>query len=332
MWILLIFYVGQMSVSYWQRSCLTSTGERQWLGTIYTGNMKHCHWTKMFKLPHGICKLRAWSGASIKRIYVPAVVYVVQLWDGSHAPAHLLLPQPDRSIVPMWLYEVLDAAKCWAFLHSSRNIHCPSKGKEKERSWPSRQFDHIIAARKCVWLLFFVQIYPGILGTCGCDGPSHIFNKMIWHLYCRILPVLGVNWCIISKFRTPLCGYQGLGLPNFVVIAFVEKVHFLENNLGRLGSTGGMTWLSFRAFLLEIGPQGNILLQSWETLQRAYTMKTFGRSGTTFDLKSSLIRSTNLTQQGNATNPWWVSVGKKWVKDKLPESFGTLRKYRNVVH
>ena len=65
-------------------------------------------------------------------------------------------------------------------------------------------------------------------------------EEMMCGLYYRLLPLLGVNRNITTPWRMLPEMYQGLGLPNFLVLSLASKVFFLQCNWNFPGLTGDM--------------------------------------------------------------------------------------------
>ena len=82
-------------------------------------------------------------------------------------------------------------------------------------------------------------------------------KELMCGLYYRLLPHLGVNRCITTPCRMLPEMYQGLGLPNFLVLSLASKVSFLQCNWDFPGSTGDMLRFNYEAFLVEVGLYGN---------------------------------------------------------------------------
>ena len=63
------------------------------------------------------------------------------------------------------------------------------------------------------------------------------YLKKVWY---RALPLLGVRRNITLLWQTLPERFQGLGMPNFVVVAFVSKVFFLQCHWGFWAQVVGM--------------------------------------------------------------------------------------------
>ena len=81
-------------------------------------------------------------------------------------------------------------------------------------------------------------------------------------MYYRLLPHLGVNRNITTPWHMLPEMYQGLGLPNFLVLSLASKVAFLQCNWDFPGSTGDSLRFNYEAFLVEVGLYGNLF--SWD--------------------------------------------------------------------
>ena len=58
--------------------------------------------------------------------------------------------------------------------------------------------------------------------------------------------------------------FQGLGLPDPVVLALANKIFFLQCHSGFEGATAAMAMLTYETFLLEVGIYGDIFAQDYE--------------------------------------------------------------------
>ena len=83
--------------------------------------------------------------------------------------------------------------------------------------------------------------------------PPSKMEDLMQCLYFKILPLLGVNCYIVTK------GFQGLGLPNVVVLCFVANVSFMECHFGSDNTAGTTMIHDYEAMLMEVGLYGNIL-------------------------------------------------------------------------
>jgi len=58
--------------------------------------------------------------------------------------------------------------------------------------------------------------------------------------------------------------FQGLGLPDFVVLALATKIFFLQSHWGFKGATAEIVMSTFETFMLEVGMYGNIFSCDYE--------------------------------------------------------------------
>ena len=83
--------------------------------------------------------------------------------------------------------------------------------------------------------LLFATSADDILGTShGVYAPKKL-DFQYQRIYARALPFLGVNSKIKREWRTLPEQYQGLGMPNFPLLALSEKLTFLVGNWGLIG-------------------------------------------------------------------------------------------------
>ena len=78
-----------------------------------------------------------------------------------------------------------------------------------------------------------------------------------------------------KEYRTLLERFQGLGLPDFVVLAFSCKIFFLQCHCGFKGATTRMVMSTFETFMLEVGLYGDIFTKDYQKYGGAATDKTW---------------------------------------------------------
>ena len=110
-------------------------------------------------------------------------------------------------------------------------------------------------SRRDAWLSFYLQLFPGISwGLVTVCMPPRTLDKMIQRVYEKALPLLGVNCKIRKEWRTLPERYQGLGLPNFPLVALANKLAFLIGNWGFQGQAqSDALALAYENFLVEVG-------------------------------------------------------------------------------
>ena len=57
--------------------------------------------------------------------------------------------------------------------------------------------------------------------------------------------------------------FQGLGLPNFVVLCLAEKIFFMQCHLEFEEAVGEMMLQAYEAFLIEVGLYGDVLTRDF---------------------------------------------------------------------
>ena len=109
-------------------------------------------------------------------------------------------------------------------------------------------------ARRDAWYSLDHQLTVAMAwGLVAVVLPPSKLEVMMQDLYYRILPFLGVNRCITKGWRMLPVQYQGLGLPNFVVISFAKKMFFVLCAWGFDDAPGRMLTWAFENFLIELG-------------------------------------------------------------------------------
>jgi hypothetical protein len=86
------------------------------------------------------------------------------------------------------------------------------------------------------WLSFYLQFFSGITRclVTVCMLPVKL-DKSFQRVYEKALPLLGVSCKIKKEWKSLPEMYQGLALPNFHLVALLEKVSFLLGNWGFFG-------------------------------------------------------------------------------------------------
>jgi hypothetical protein len=84
-------------------------------------------------------------------------------------------------------------------------------------------------------------------------------------IYAKALPFLGVNGNIKREWRTLPEQYQGLGMPNMLLVALADKLSFLLVNWGFHGQAhSNALAMVHENFLMEVGMYGSPLKWSYE--------------------------------------------------------------------
>ena len=133
-----------------------------------------------------------------------------------------------------------DAVKMLGFYHSLDPDDHPhiKEMVKKGIDWVDKVATSNLRPRK-VWMRFFAQILPGInWGSVATVLKPEALQKAYQRFYYQILPILGVNRNMATEWRMLPERYQGLGLPDFEVHAFSNKIHFLQRKWDGHDPTG----------------------------------------------------------------------------------------------
>ena len=98
--------------------------------------------------------------------------------------------------------------------------------------------------------------------------------KLLHRVYYKALPLLGIRRSIKREYRLLPEQFQGLGLPDFAVLAFACKIFFLQCHWGFDGATAKMVMSTFETFMLEVGLYGNLFSSDYDTFGRTATDDT----------------------------------------------------------
>ena len=81
------------------------------------------------------------------------------------------------------------------------------------------------------WLSFMYQVFPGMAwGLVTTVILPQALGDLLHKVFYKALPLLGIRRSIKREYRMLLEYFQGLRLPNFVVLAFAYKVFFLQSH------------------------------------------------------------------------------------------------------
>jgi hypothetical protein len=90
--------------------------------------------------------------------------------------------------------------------------------------------------------------------------PSKKLDLQYQQIYARALPFLGVNSKIKREWRTLPEQYQGLGMPNFPLLALSKKLTFLVGNWDLIGQNhSDALAMAYKNFLIEVCLYGSPL-------------------------------------------------------------------------
>ncbi len=127
------------------------------------------------------------------------------------------------------------------------------------------------------WLSIYLQLLPAIAWglVTDCLYPKKL-DAMIQRVYKKALPSLGVNRKIKKEWRKLPDMYQGLALPNFLLLALSEKVLFLLGNWGFYGQVHSYTLaMAYEDFLVKVGLYKTPLQWSYSDYGQLYTEATW---------------------------------------------------------
>ena len=133
---------------------------------------------------------------------LPDPINHVTLKDGTQAPSHLTVPQPDggRALIPT--IEVTESSKELGFFFNPAGDETLHQMEMKGKGLP--WVDNI---RTCplptrdTWLSFFLTLMPGMTwGLVEVNMALAKLAKMMQALYFKILPSLGVNHHITKEW------------------------------------------------------------------------------------------------------------------------------------
>ena len=192
-------------------------------------------------------------------------------------PSHISIPQPDGSTAPIPTRDVTEATEMLGvfFKPLGDSLDHIKEMCAKGYEWADRLDLRPLPPRDA-WLSFFLQLLPGISwGLLSVVMSPAKLERELQDLYFRILPLLGVNRHIELDWRMLGERFGGLGLPNFVVLAFACKVYFLQSNWGFENAVSSMLLHCYESFLVEIGLYGNIFSEDFSTWEMLATDGTW---------------------------------------------------------
>jgi hypothetical protein len=196
-------------------------------------------------------------------------------------PAHIIIPQPDGTEMPIITHDMTTASKMLG-VHFSPAGNSPTHIKhmvQKGLDWvdclrtkPVSQGD--------AWLSFFLQLFPGISwGLVMVCMPPKQLDGCFQCFYAKALPFLGINCKIKKEWRTLLEMYQGLALPNLPLVALSDKISFLLGHWDFYGQAhSDALAMVYGNFLIEVGFYGSLLQWSYKDFGHLSTESTWFRN------------------------------------------------------
>lgn len=91
-------------------------------------------------------------------------------------------------------------------------------------------------------------------------------DKAFQNLFRNILSPLKVNMNIRTFYRIAPKRFQGLGLPNPLIIMLSQKLYLLQTQFNQSTATGRMLQQSLEVFQMEVGLSSNILEENFSPL------------------------------------------------------------------
>jgi len=192
--------------------------------------------------------------------------YLIAAEEDGRAPlkGHIVVPQPDGSVAPIPMLDCRQPSKMLGIHFAPMD-----DGREHMRQmcrkgmeWADRISTRPLPAQDA-WLSFFLQLFPGMVwGLATVVLSPRKIDKQLRRVWYRVLPFLGVRRNITLLWRTLPERYQGLGMPNFAVVAFASKVFFLQCHWGFDGATADSMRWNYENFIVDVGLYGNVF--SWD--------------------------------------------------------------------
>jgi hypothetical protein len=182
--------------------------------------------------------------------------------EGQMIPSHISIPQPEGPDIPIITHDVHTASKMLGVHFSpagNSSVHVENmvqKGLDWVDCLKTKPVSRIDA-----WLIFYLQLLPAISwGLVTVCMPPKKLDLQYQRIYARALPFFGVNSKIKREWRTLPEQYQGLGMPNFPLLALSEKLTFLVENWGLIGQAhSDALTMAYENFLIEVGLYGSPL-------------------------------------------------------------------------
>jgi ribonuclease HI len=193
-------------------------------------------------------------------------------------PSHISIPQPLGPPVPIVTHDVSTASKMLGVHFSPAGnsaVHVEHM-VQKGLDWVDSLRTKPVASGDA-WLSFYLQLYPGLSWglVTVCMHPKRL-DAQIQRIYSKALPSLGVNRNIKREWRTLPEQYQGLGMPNFPLVALADKLSFLLGNWGFYGlAHSDALAMAYENFLVEVGLYGSPLDWSYEDYGHLATGETW---------------------------------------------------------
>jgi hypothetical protein len=183
---------------------------------------------EVFRLFSGL-QVCLWPVQKMKSLHELPSSRVYVMDDSCTKPSHISIPQHKGLDVPIETHNDMPALKM-------PGVHFSLAGNFSTR------IEHMVQKRMdwvdCLhtkpvfrgnaWLSFYLQLFPGILWglVTVCMSPIKLDKSFQW-VYEKTLPFLVVSCKIKKEWRTLPEMYQGIVLPNILLVALLAKVSFL---------------------------------------------------------------------------------------------------------
>ena len=180
----------------------------------------------------------------------------------------LFIPQKDGTSVPTPMADVstsketLGVYSCPA---GDFGVHVSEK-MAKGKLWVER-----LRRNRCPpsdgWMGFRYALWPSITyGFAAITPDIDALNKAVQDLVRNVLSPLQVNKNIRTFYRVAPKRFQGLGIPNPLIVMLSQKLHLLQTQFNQSSATGRMLQQSLEVFQMEVGISSNILEEDYSRL------------------------------------------------------------------
>jgi hypothetical protein len=253
-------------------------------------------------------------------------------------PSHISISQPDGSVVPIPTRDVTEATEMLGVFFKPQGtslVHVQQMCK-KGYDWADRLATRPLPPRDA-WLSFFLQLLPGISwGLLTVVMSPAQLDREFNDLYYRILPLLGVNRHIGFDWRMLSERFGGLGLPNFVVLAFACKIYFLQSNWGFENAVSQMMLHCYESFIVEIGLYDNVFsldYDKWSGLATDGTWyKNFWEYSSTLGIEFRLHQDFHITGIRERDQSLMSVLARAGYVGDCLERLNIVRKFYGFLH
>jgi hypothetical protein len=119
----------------------------------------------------------------------------------------------------------------------------------------SRPLPHDLA-----WKSFNHQLQPSMTwGLATVVMPPQKLLAQFQRVFFKCLPSLNINCHIELPWRVIPERYQGLGLPNFVLVSLSSKLSFIQRTWGFTDVDSRSLMMGYESFMIKIGVYGNTM-------------------------------------------------------------------------